>query len=85
MQAPLDRSKSQLDAGQGFIRLERNGAKAALAELAFCYPLKLMPPRISAGDASLGLALICLYMLTYGACVQPSHAPPVQHPMIRGS
>ena len=74
MQAPPDRSKSQLDAGQGFIRLERNGPKATLSELAFCYPLKLMPPRISAGDASLGLALICLYMLTYGA---PDHSIPL--------
>lgn len=56
-----------LEAGQGAVHVERAAAgRSTFKQLAFCYPLKLMPPRISAGDASLGTSVLCLYTLTYG-------------------
>lgn len=40
--------------------------KAMFADLAFQYPLKLMPPKIASGEAALAPGLVALYMLTYG-------------------
>ena len=59
---------SQLAAGEGRVAVElsSSGQRAVLSDLAFSYPLKLMPPKISGGDSELANRLVCLYMLTYG-------------------
>jgi hypothetical protein len=59
----------KLEAGQGNVHVERAGGqsgRSTFKQLAFCYPLKLMPPRISSSGAELGTSILCLYMLTYG-------------------
>lgn len=59
--------QATLEAGQGAVHVERAFAgRSTFKQLAFCYPLKLMPPKISASEAKLGASLLCLYMLTYG-------------------
>ena len=63
--------KKKLSPGDGYVRVEANGSgRATLSDLAFSYPLKLMPPRIAASDASLAPGLLSLYMLTYGGYIR---------------
>ena len=61
---------NKLCPGDGRIRVETNGSgRAILSDLAFSYPLKLMPPRIAASDARLSPGLLPLYILTYGKAI----------------
>lgn len=61
--------QARLAPGDGLVHVARTGlagGRASFEQLGFCYPLKLMPPRISAIDASIGKGVLCLYMLSYG-------------------
>lgn len=76
------RPQDSLDAGQGAVHVERAFAgRSTFKQLAFCYPLKLMPPKISASDAKLGTSLLCLYMLTYGGHLRTGTALCQKHPL----
>lgn len=56
----------KLQAGEGCVSVKVADGRATFSNLAFSYPLKLMPPKISGAGSRLANRLTCLYMLTYG-------------------
>ena len=57
---PMDVDDAESNAGTGRIRLSLHKNEAVFAELSYCYPLKLLSPRVHVPRSAIA------YMLTYG-------------------
>lgn len=60
-----------MNSGDGSVRVSTvaSTGRAMFSELAYSYPLKLMPPRIPASDAELAPGIQVLYMLQFGTSI----------------